>query len=109
LSWPKDKTGGDKGFLPNKLHLIFYSRTKTISAMIGFVEIANATYFIDTITGFYRDDAKTKCESLSMAVISFEGDEQKWRAVTNWLNDNGTSLPKSLNHFTFYLINYICV
>jgi hypothetical protein len=93
LNWQKDKTGGEKGLLPKQALLYFTIHVSNeFSAMIGFVEIANATYFIDTITGFHRDDAKTMCATMDMTLISFEADEQKWRAVTTWLNDNGAPL-----------------
>jgi hypothetical protein len=57
-----------------------------------FVEINNATYYIDALpeSGYSRDEAKKVCESVNMTMISFEGDEQKWRSVNRWLRDNGT-------------------
>jgi hypothetical protein len=54
-----------------------------------FVEIDNATYYIDALSGYKRDEAKMTCESMNMTMISFEGDEQKWRSVNRWLADSG--------------------
>jgi len=59
------------------------------------VEINNQTYYIDTVIAYLRDDAKTICESVNMALLSFEGDQQKWLAVNNWILENGTTLTIS--------------
>jgi hypothetical protein len=58
-------------------------------AVPQYVVIDNATYFIDTATGFRRDNAKLACESLKMTLISFEGDRQKWDAINFWLLGHG--------------------
>jgi hypothetical protein len=64
-----------------------------------FVEIDNATYYIGTF-GYSRDEAKMACESMNMTMISFEGDEQKWRSINIWIRDNGTLLKLFLNPIT---------
>jgi hypothetical protein len=61
-----------------------------ILASRKYVEIDNATYYIDALTGYSRDEAKLLCESVNMTMISFEGDEQKWRAVNSYVSNSGT-------------------
>jgi hypothetical protein len=56
-----------------------------------FVIIGNATYFIDMVTGFYRDDAKKACESLNMTMIRFEDEEWKWLSIKEYLTKNGNN------------------
>jgi hypothetical protein len=68
----------------------FKIKPSKIVASREFADIDNATYYIDTLTGYSRDEAKMACESLNMTMISFEGDEQKWRSVNRWLSDSGT-------------------
>jgi hypothetical protein len=59
-------------------------------ASIEYVEIDNATYLIDTLTGYTRDDAKIMCENLNMTMVTFEdADQQKWSSINSWLNFNG--------------------
>jgi hypothetical protein len=53
------------------------------------VQIDNVTYYIDTLARYKRDEAKMVCESVNMTMISFEGDELKWRSVNSWLADSG--------------------
>lgn len=69
-----------------------------------FVDIDNATYFFEIVTGFHhRDDAKTTCESLNMTMIRFEGEEQKWLAIKEYLTKNGKFLKISLCLIKKYL------
>jgi hypothetical protein len=61
------------------------------------VEIDNATYYIDAVNGYSRDEAKMVCESVNMTMISFEGDEQKWSSVNRWLIDNGIRIQQLIS------------
>jgi hypothetical protein len=58
------------------------------------VLIDNATYYIDAFVGYSRDEAKMVCESVNMTMISFEGDEQKWRAVNTYVSNYGIRFKK---------------
>jgi hypothetical protein len=51
--------------------------------------IDNATYLIDTIFPLTRDEAKTVCGYENMTLVSFEGSEQKWNSINNWLHTHG--------------------
>jgi hypothetical protein len=72
-----------------KLERLLKINPLKIVASGEFVEIDNATYYIGTF-GYSRDEAKMACESMNMTMISFEGDEQKWRSINIWIRDNGT-------------------
>jgi hypothetical protein len=80
-----------------------------LSKFVGsrqFVEIDNATYYIDALSGYKRDEAKMTCESMNMTMISFEGDEQKWRSVNRWLADSGNAkiiFQKTLFSYVYFL------
>jgi hypothetical protein len=70
---------------------IKYDPLKISPKFVGsrvFVEIDNATYYIDALSGYTRDEAKMTCKSMNMTMISFEGDEQKWRSINGWLADS---------------------
>jgi len=56
-----------------------------------FVIIDRAPYFIDMVTGFYREDAKTACESLNMTMIRFEDEDRKWNSIKEYLTKNGNN------------------
>jgi hypothetical protein len=71
-----------------------------------FVIIDNATYFMDMVTGFHREDAKTTCESLNMTMIRFEGEEQKWLAIKKYFTEEGKK--RCYVHQTKQFVN-ICV
>lgn len=55
------------------------------------MEIDNSIYFIfaDNL-GYHREPAKVVYESMNMTMISFEGDEQKWRSINKWTSENCT-------------------
>ena len=53
------------------------------------MEIDNKTYFIDVEQLYYREDAKSMCGSMNMKLIRFEGDQQKWIAINDWIVSNG--------------------
>lgn len=56
----------------------------------GYIDVNGVTYYIDiTANGYNRDEAKTQCESLNMALISFERDDAKWLLINDWLYANG--------------------
>jgi hypothetical protein len=69
------------------------------------VEIDNATYYIDAVTGYSRDEAKMACDSMNMSMISFEGDEQKWSSVNRWLIANGTHSTINFNPIQLHLLS----
>ncbi|XP_059486459.1 perlucin-like protein [Neocloeon triangulifer] len=54
----------------------------------GYVEVNGTSYFIETSTPLYRDEAQVECNALNMSLISFPS-EQKFDDTVQWLSDNG--------------------
>jgi hypothetical protein len=54
----------------------------------GFVEIGGDTYYIDTATVNFRDEASALCQSMNMSLVTFE-DPEKWNNMVLWIFING--------------------
>jgi hypothetical protein len=68
------------------------------------VLIDNKTYFIDMQQLYFRDDSKITCESMNMTLIRFEGDQQKWIAVNDWIVSNGMQTQNQYHPGPYFCI-----